>query len=246
MSFFSTLQNPLFIISILLISGRVPIWPYTLYFRMPHKCNGNAHNCPSKSHPVWEMVMNELDRRDDPTFDESLPGCHMVDSCSNIQTGDQFARLLRHNFNRHFNSNRAPLGEYWTMRAACTFTNTVCCHCRSALPRLMAQEQEGVQRRADQVHWRDVGPQWRLLRHHVAGRSRQLEGGGVQVPNLHKLWGNTQQKFEFECQFLTWCGILGPETKDVDCMLTGDPMDAEPYWADRSAWLPRVEGEVWC
>lgn len=46
--------------------GRVPIWPYTLYFRMPHKCNGNAHNCPSRSHPVWEMVMNELDRRYEP------------------------------------------------------------------------------------------------------------------------------------------------------------------------------------
>ncbi|XP_011201907.1 chitin deacetylase 1 isoform X2 [Bactrocera neohumeralis] len=93
--------------------GRVPIWPYTLYFRMPHKCNGNAHNCPSRSHPVWEMVMNELDRRDDPTFDESLPGCHMVDSCSNVASGDQFARLLRHNFNRHYNSNRAPLGLHF-------------------------------------------------------------------------------------------------------------------------------------
>uniref|UniRef100_A0A1B0DCJ6 Uncharacterized protein n=1 Tax=Phlebotomus papatasi TaxID=29031 RepID=A0A1B0DCJ6_PHLPP len=93
--------------------GRVPIWPYTLYFRMPHKCNGNAHNCPSRSHPVWEMVMNELDRRDDPTFDESLPGCHMIDSCSNVQTGEQFGRLLRHNFNRHYNTNRAPLGLHF-------------------------------------------------------------------------------------------------------------------------------------
>jgi hypothetical protein len=93
--------------------GRVPIWPYTLFFRMPHKCNGNAQNCPSRSHPVWEMVMNELDRRDDPTFDESLPGCHMVDSCSNIQTGEQFGRLLRHNFNRHFSTNRAPLGLHF-------------------------------------------------------------------------------------------------------------------------------------
>lgn len=57
--------------------------------------------------------MNELDRRDDPTFDESLPGCHMVDSCSNIQTGEQFARLLRHNFNRHYSTNRAPLGLHF-------------------------------------------------------------------------------------------------------------------------------------
>lgn len=37
----------------------------------------------------------------------------MVDSCSNIQTGEQFGRLLRHNFNRHFNTNRAPLGLHF-------------------------------------------------------------------------------------------------------------------------------------
>ncbi|CAG0924262.1 unnamed protein product, partial [Notodromas monacha] len=93
--------------------SRVPIWPYTLYFRMPHKCAGNANNCPSRSHPVWEMVMNELDRRDDPTFDEKLPGCHFVDSCTNIQSADQFGRLLRHNLNRHLNTNRAPLGLHF-------------------------------------------------------------------------------------------------------------------------------------
>ena len=93
--------------------GRVPIWPYTLYYRMPHKCHGNAQNCPSRSHPVWEMVINELDRRDDPDFDESLPGCHLVSSCSNILSPEQFARLLRHNFFRHFNSNRAPLGLHF-------------------------------------------------------------------------------------------------------------------------------------
>jgi len=42
-----------------------------------------------------------------------LLGCHMVDSCSNIQTGEQFGRLLRHNFNRHFSTNRAPLGLHF-------------------------------------------------------------------------------------------------------------------------------------
>merc|ERR1719435_751699 len=94
--------------------SRVPIWPYTLYYRMPHKCHGNAQNCPSRSHPVWEMVINELDRRDDPTFDEALPGCHLVSSCSNIVDPDQFARMLRHNFERHFGSNRAPLGFHFS------------------------------------------------------------------------------------------------------------------------------------
>ena len=36
---------------------------------MPHKCHGNGGNCPSRAHPVWELPINELDRRDDPDFD---------------------------------------------------------------------------------------------------------------------------------------------------------------------------------
>merc|ERR1712037_1063265 len=60
----------------------------------------------SRSHPVWEMVINEFDRRDDPLSDEPLPGCQLVSSCSNIFDPDQFARMLRHNFERHLNSNK--------------------------------------------------------------------------------------------------------------------------------------------
>ncbi|KAF7281270.1 chitin deacetylase-like protein serp [Rhynchophorus ferrugineus] len=90
-----------------------PLWPYTMYFRMPHRCHGNLQKCPTKSHAVWEMVLNELDRREDPTNDEYLPGCAMVDSCSNILTGDQFYNFLNHNFDRHYEENRAPLGLYF-------------------------------------------------------------------------------------------------------------------------------------
>jgi hypothetical protein len=90
-----------------------PLWPYTMYFRMPHRCHGNLQNCPTRSHAVWEMVMNELDRREDPTIDEDLPGCAMIDSCSNILTGDQFYNFLTHNFYRHFDQNRAPLGLFY-------------------------------------------------------------------------------------------------------------------------------------
>jgi len=89
--------------------SRVPLWPYTLHSRMPHKCHGNGQNCPSRSHPVWEMPINELDRRDDPEFDENLSGCHLVSSCSNVYHKDQFRRLLQYNFERHYGSNRAPL-----------------------------------------------------------------------------------------------------------------------------------------
>jgi len=89
--------------------GRVPIWPYTLHYRMPHKCHGNAQNCPSRAHPIWEMPINELDRRDDPDFDEDLTGCHLVSSCSNVYHKDQFRAMLQHNFERHYTTNKAPL-----------------------------------------------------------------------------------------------------------------------------------------
>jgi len=89
--------------------SRVPVWPYTLLYRMPHRCHGNAQNCPSRSHPIWEMPINELDRRDDPTFDENLSGCSLVSSCSNIYDRGAFGRMIRHNFNRHYQTNRAPL-----------------------------------------------------------------------------------------------------------------------------------------
>ncbi|CAB4061388.1 unnamed protein product [Lepeophtheirus salmonis] len=90
-----------------------PLWPYTMYFRMPHRCHGDLQNCPTRSHAVWEMVMNELDRREDPTVDEDLAGCAMVDSCSNILSGDQFYNFLTHNFYRHYDQNRAPLGLFF-------------------------------------------------------------------------------------------------------------------------------------
>merc|ERR1719400_2411660 len=37
----------------------------------------------------------------------------MIDSCSNILTGDQFYNFLTHNFYRHFDQNRAPLGLFY-------------------------------------------------------------------------------------------------------------------------------------
>merc|ERR1712192_347835 len=83
------------------------------YFKMPHRCHGNLQNCPTRSHAVWEMVMNELDRREDPTIDEDIAGCAMVDSCPNILSGDQFYNFLTHNFYRHFDQNRAPLGLFF-------------------------------------------------------------------------------------------------------------------------------------
>lgn len=37
----------------------------------------------------------------------------MVDSCSNILSGDQFYNFLNYNFDRHYLTNRAPFGLYY-------------------------------------------------------------------------------------------------------------------------------------
>merc|ERR1711892_339961 len=86
--------------------SKVPVWPYTLDYRIPHKCHGN---CPKEAWPIWEMPINELDRREDPTYDEELTGCPLVSSCTNIQDKEGFNTLLQNNFERHYLTNRAPL-----------------------------------------------------------------------------------------------------------------------------------------
>jgi len=90
-----------------------PLWPYTMYFKMPHRCHGHNQKCPTRSAAVWEMVMNELDRRESTDFSEALSGCAMIDSCSSILSGEQFYNFLVHNFGRHYDTNRAPMGVYF-------------------------------------------------------------------------------------------------------------------------------------
>ena len=94
--------------------GNVPLWPYTLQNRMPHKCLGTDQNCPTKNFTVWEMVMNSLDRRDDPLFTETLTGCHYVDQCANLIEASQFTAFLETNLQHHYSTNRAPLGLHFT------------------------------------------------------------------------------------------------------------------------------------
>ena len=41
--------------------SEIPFWPYTLDYRIPHKCVGEGVKCPSRSfRGIWEMVMNQL------------------------------------------------------------------------------------------------------------------------------------------------------------------------------------------
>jgi len=92
--------------------SKVPVWPYTLHHNIPHPChtiNTALGGCPTDHFPLWEIPINELDRREDPTFDEELTGCQLVSSCTNVQEKDHLRTLLQHNFERHYRSNKAPL-----------------------------------------------------------------------------------------------------------------------------------------
>ncbi|KAK6628407.1 hypothetical protein RUM43_002219 [Polyplax serrata] len=91
-----------------------PLWPYTLDYKMPHKCQEVNQHCPTRSYPgLWEMVMNQL------TADSYT--CAMVDDCPTDLTGEDIYNMLHHNLQRHYTTNRAPFGIFfhstWFKRA---------------------------------------------------------------------------------------------------------------------------------
>ena len=88
---------------------------FQLDHSIPHKCHGNLQKCPTKSFPgMWSMVMNEFDGSGILNKNERSPvssSCAMVDSC-NMLDAEQFYNALSINFQRHYETNRAPLGIY--------------------------------------------------------------------------------------------------------------------------------------
>jgi len=82
-----------------------PLWPYTLDYKIPHKCIGRR-KCPSRSFPgIWELPLNQL------VFEEY--GCAFVDSCPPYFSQEEIFNIFMTNFHRHYNSNRAPIGLYF-------------------------------------------------------------------------------------------------------------------------------------
>jgi len=82
-----------------------PLWPYTLDYRIPHKCIGNRH-CPSRSFKgIWEMPLNQIVMED---F-----SCAMIDSCPPYFSESELTEIFMKNFRRHYDTNRAPLGLYF-------------------------------------------------------------------------------------------------------------------------------------
>jgi len=89
-----------------------PLWPYNMYYMMPHNCYGDAQKCPTRSFNIWEMVINEIDRREAESDDDDVVGCINLDGCNTILSPNQLYNVLNHNLKRHYTSNRAPLNIY--------------------------------------------------------------------------------------------------------------------------------------
>ncbi|PRD29192.1 UNVERIFIED_CONTAM: hypothetical protein NCL1_30147 [Trichonephila clavipes] len=94
--------------SIIVPMSHTPVWPYTLDYRIPHKCMQGT--CPTKSFPgLWEIPLNTL-------FSEDGTGgmCSLADQCVFQENDDESVeQFLKDNFKRHYNVNRAPLGLYF-------------------------------------------------------------------------------------------------------------------------------------
>ncbi|XP_050732650.1 chitin deacetylase 1-like [Eriocheir sinensis] len=91
----STINNP---------PNRIPVWPYSLDYKIPHECR--AGTCPTRSFPgVWELPMNSHFK------DFQFPGgfCPYLDQCNfSYQTEFEVVEWLISDFERHYSSNRAP------------------------------------------------------------------------------------------------------------------------------------------
>ncbi|CAL8079007.1 unnamed protein product [Orchesella dallaii] len=82
---------------------KIPVWPYTLDYSIPHDCK--AGTCPTRSFPgVWELPLNAH-------FVESFEGghCPYMDQCVLFNHDpDQVLEWLIEDFKRYYDQNRAP------------------------------------------------------------------------------------------------------------------------------------------
>ncbi|XP_063376788.1 chitin deacetylase 1 [Cydia fagiglandana] len=81
----------------------VPVWPYTLDYKIPHECKSGT--CPTKTFPgLWEIPFNAH-------YVESFEGghCPYLDQCVlHNHDSEDVLEWLQEDFNRHYEQNRAP------------------------------------------------------------------------------------------------------------------------------------------
>jgi hypothetical protein len=83
----------------------IPVWPYTLNYRIPHKCYPpeKQAQCPARSFPgLWEIPLNQLKG----IYDES---CSVLGACGRAESADDLVAMLDQNLMHHRSTDRAPL-----------------------------------------------------------------------------------------------------------------------------------------
>ncbi|GAB1599315.1 uncharacterized protein LOC115210852 [Argonauta hians] len=96
-------------------NNEAPAWPFTLDYPVSSKyCR--LRKCPTKSYPgIWEVPLIRW-------YNEKGSSCAMPDACNIPKDEKSVLEFLKSNFNRHYQSNKAPFGIYlhspWLMKHA--------------------------------------------------------------------------------------------------------------------------------
>lgn len=89
--------------SIVVPPNKIPVWPYTLDYKIPHECKSGT--CPTKTFPgVWEVPLNTH-------FVESYEGgiCPYLDQCVlHNHDPEEVLEWLQEDFSRYYEQNKAP------------------------------------------------------------------------------------------------------------------------------------------
>jgi len=82
--------------------NKPPSFPYTMDYQLAHDCM--IPPCPNRAYPgVWEVPL--------VMWNDLKEGrCSMADACNNPSTAEGVYYMIMKNFQRHYNTNRAPFG----------------------------------------------------------------------------------------------------------------------------------------
>ncbi|XP_030764597.1 uncharacterized protein LOC115888867 [Sitophilus oryzae] len=167
----------------------VPLWPYTMDYKMPHECF--RQNCPTKSYPgLWQMVINQLEATD--------ISCATLDSCPPQLTGQEILTTLIRNFNRFYSTNKAPFGIH--LQAAWFENSEYLAAFEMFLSHILSKPDVWFVTNSQAIQWMmNPTPVKKLLKFAPWNCQKKLQASGCEEPNTCYLFDeNLQEKLEFQ------------------------------------------------